>query len=292
MPTSPQTSILAAVTQAFPGPTIRSTGSIPLSGRPYARAPMAWAPPATHERVHAEQAGRTEEHRVDAAVAIGGCRDDDPTHAGDACRHDGHQQGTGVRRRAAGHVGTDAGQGRPATLDVDPVGDPGVRRRRDLGPRERGDVGDRGLERGADRRSQGVRGRREVGRIRRSGRPSPIRRRTARWRPGRRHRHARRTSSSVARTASRTAGSGTAPRRTSARRSATAAGSPAATSARSSRRRDSVAGTSVVVTGRSSRWGARGCRTHRRSSGEARVPRPRRPRRPCGRPPSRRGRAG
>ena len=34
MPTSPQTSILAAVTQALPGPTIRSTGARPASGRP------------------------------------------------------------------------------------------------------------------------------------------------------------------------------------------------------------------------------------------------------------------
>ena len=47
MPTSPQTSILAAVTQALPGPTIRSTGARPASGRPNASAPIAWAPPAT-----------------------------------------------------------------------------------------------------------------------------------------------------------------------------------------------------------------------------------------------------
>ena len=47
IPTSPQTSILAAVTQALPGPTMRSTGSRPASGSPYARAPIAWAPPAT-----------------------------------------------------------------------------------------------------------------------------------------------------------------------------------------------------------------------------------------------------
>ena len=47
MPTSPATSIFAAVTQALPGPTIRSTGARPASGRPYASAPIAWAPPAT-----------------------------------------------------------------------------------------------------------------------------------------------------------------------------------------------------------------------------------------------------
>ena len=34
VPTSPATSSLAAVTQALPGPTIRSTGSMPASGSP------------------------------------------------------------------------------------------------------------------------------------------------------------------------------------------------------------------------------------------------------------------
>ena len=47
MPTTELTSIFAAVTQALPGPTIRSTGSTPASGSPNASAPIAWAPPAT-----------------------------------------------------------------------------------------------------------------------------------------------------------------------------------------------------------------------------------------------------
>ncbi len=47
IPTSPKTSSLAAVTQALPGPTIRSTGAMPDSPSPYASAPTAWAPPAT-----------------------------------------------------------------------------------------------------------------------------------------------------------------------------------------------------------------------------------------------------
>ena len=80
-----------------------------------------------------------------------------------------------------------------------------------------------------------------------------------------------RTSARVARAASRTAGSGTAPRRTRASWSRRASASPAATAARSSRRRRNVvpgrrsrgrrcAGR-VALTGRSSRWAGRGSPT-------------------------------
>src|SRR5690606_11791403 len=49
MAQDPNTSSLAAVTQAFPGPTIFSTGS--SDSVPYARAAIAWAPPMAHTSV-------------------------------------------------------------------------------------------------------------------------------------------------------------------------------------------------------------------------------------------------
>ena len=66
MPTSPQTSILAAVTQALPGPTIRSTGSRPASGQAVRERADRLGATGDDERVDLEEAGRAEEDRVDA----------------------------------------------------------------------------------------------------------------------------------------------------------------------------------------------------------------------------------
>ena len=120
MPTTELTSILAAVTQALPGPTIRSTGSTPASGSPNASAPIAWAPPATMQRPDAEQAGGPRDDRVDGAVRAGGRRDDDLVDAGDERRDDGHDEDRRQRRAAARDVAADAPERQPAALDVTP----------------------------------------------------------------------------------------------------------------------------------------------------------------------------
>ena len=122
MPTSPKTSILAAVTQALPGPTMRSTGSRPVVGQPVGERPDRLGAAGDDERVDAQQAGRAEEHRVDLAVAVRGRGDDDRADAGDPGRHDGHDERRRVRRGAARDVGADAGQRHPAPLDLDARG--------------------------------------------------------------------------------------------------------------------------------------------------------------------------
>ena len=74
MPTSPQTSILAAVTQALPGPTIRSTGSRPASGQAVREGADRLGATGDDERVDLEQAGGAEQDGVGRAVAVGRAR--------------------------------------------------------------------------------------------------------------------------------------------------------------------------------------------------------------------------
>ena len=150
MPTSPQTSILAAVTQALPGPTIRSTGAMPASGRPYASAPIAWAPPATMKASTSSRPAAPSRTGSVIAGPIGGRGDDDRADAGDLCRDDGHHQRRRVRRRSARDVGADAGQRRPAPLDLDAWGDRRAGGDGPLGLGEAPDVVDRLVEGSAD----------------------------------------------------------------------------------------------------------------------------------------------
>ena len=119
MPTSPQTSILAAVTQVLPGPTMRSTGSRPASGSPYARAPIACAPPATMKASTSSRPAAPRRTGFGDAVPVGGRRDDDLGDARDLRRDDGHhQRSTGRapshpgRRRRRARAGSSAARSR------------------------------------------------------------------------------------------------------------------------------------------------------------------------------------
>ena len=193
--------------------------------------------------------------------------DDDPLDAGDPGRDDGHDQRDWVRRRAA----------RARRRRRWPAASSGARSRcpgaigragrgRALGLGEASDVLDRLVERrarirGSRRVAGGARGRRGSRTRRPSGRPPPTRAFASRTAASPRSR----TSASVAARASRTAGSGTAPRRTSASRSR---------DRRPGRRRRRPRGRGVAVaarpergprvTGRSSRSGGRGCPTRPR----------------------------
>ncbi len=257
--TSPQTSILAAVTQALPGPTMRSTGASPAPGRPYASAPIGLGAARHDERVDLEQAGGAEQDRVAGAVGGGRRGDHDPVHARDAGRDDGHDDRRRVRGRAAGDVRADRGERGPAALDLDAGTDRRARRGRALRLGEPPDVRDRLVERAADAWLERVAGGPQVIGIEHQPAVGPpaadagvgVADRVVAAPPD---------VLSVALAASRTSVAGTAPRRTSASRAATASGTPASTAARSRRRSASVA----VVTGRSSRSAARGCPTRRR----------------------------
>ena len=257
MPTSPQTSIFAAVTQALPGPTMRSTGEIPASGRPYASAPMAWAPPATtNASTSRRPAAPSRTGWVAPSRSAGEATTIRSTPA-TVRRDDGHHQRRRVRGGPAGDVRADGGQRRPAPLDLDARGrrscgsTPGAGSRRS-GGRARS-PGRARAGRWASGRPWRLGGRRGRGRAgHRVGR-----RRRARWPPGPRRRRApgrRRASPGRHRGSARP---GAAPRRVSARRAAIAVASPRRTSARSRRSRRSA----TVLTGRSSRWGGRGSRT-------------------------------
>ena len=176
MPTSPQTSILAAVTQALPGPTIRSTGSRPASGQAVGEGADRLGAAGDDERVDLEQAGGAEQDGVRGRRGRPGVATTTTRDAGDAGRDDGHHERGRVRRRAARDVGADAGQRRPAALDLD-AGAIVVRGRvGSLGLGEAGDVVDRLVEGAPDRRVERVaRGASSAGsRTRRpSARPPP-----------------------------------------------------------------------------------------------------------------------
>ena len=246
MPTSPQTSILAAVTQALPGPTIRSTGSRPASGSPYARAPIACAPPATTKASTSSRPAAPRRTGFVRAIAVGGRRDDDLGDARDLGRDDGHDQRRRVGRRAARDVGADARERGPAPLDLDAGGDRGATRGGSLGLGEAADVVDRLVERATDARLEAVARVAQVGRVEdeaavgaatTDGRVRVTDRGVATFAnvgEGRRGRPRGRVGRGP-----RRAGSG---RRCSRR----ASGSPAATAARSRRCRRSGAATSVV----------------------------------------------
>ena len=108
------------------------------------------------EGVDLEQPGRPEEDGIRPAIAVGGRRDDDLTHARDAGRHDGHDQRGWVGCRATGDIGADPVERRPAPLDFDARRDRGPGRRRPLGLGEAPDVVDGLLERAADGRVEAV----------------------------------------------------------------------------------------------------------------------------------------
>ena len=178
-----------------------------------------------HEGVDLEQAGRAEQDRVRATVATGRRGDDDPADTGDLCRHDGHHERGWVRGGAAGDVGADPGERRPAALDLDAGRDGRPARDRPLGLGEAADVGDRLVERPTDVGLEPVAGvaqARPESRTRRpSARPPPTAAFASRTAASPRAR----TSSRMARTVARTSGSGTAPRRMSAACAERAAGS-------------------------------------------------------------------
>ena len=256
-----ETSIFAAVTQALPGPTIRSTGARPRVREPVGQRADRLGAAGDDERVDLEQArprraGPGGSRRRGPA----GRRDDDPLDAGDAGRHDGHDQRRRVRRRAARDVGADRVERRPAALDLDARDDRRPGRRRALGLGESADVVDRLVEgapdragRGASRAATRSRGRGRAGRRRR---PPPTR--VVGLADGRRRRApGRRRGSPRDAVADRRVRDGAAADERVAVGDARA-GSPAATSrrGRAGARRERAA---VAVTGRSSRSGGRGC---------------------------------
>ena len=155
----PASSSLAAVTQALPGPTTRSTGSMPSSGSPNASAAMAWAPPATMRASTSRSAGGPEEDRVHRPVRARRGGHDDRRGAGDAGRDDGHDERRRVRRGPAGHVRADARHRDPAALDLDAADDLGDRGRGSLALGEATDVGDRRVQGGPGRVVERVGGR-------------------------------------------------------------------------------------------------------------------------------------
>ena len=109
-----------------------------------------------NEGVDLEQAGGPQEDRVVHARAIGGGGDDDPLHARDLCRDDGHHQGRRIRSRATRDVAADAGERRPAAFQLDPGCDPRSGALRSLGLGEAADVLDRLVERATDLRVERV----------------------------------------------------------------------------------------------------------------------------------------
>ncbi len=119
IPTSPQTSILAAVTQALPGPDDPVDRGEARLGQAVGERPDRLGATGDHEGVDLEETGRAEQDRVRAAVAVGRGRDDDLADPGDLRRDDGHHQRRRIRGRAAGNVRTDPRQRRPAPLDLD-----------------------------------------------------------------------------------------------------------------------------------------------------------------------------
>ena len=74
IPTKPATSSLAAVTQALPGPTIRSTGAscCPRVGETVGERADRLRAAGDQQAVDVEQAGRAEKDRVDAPSASAG----------------------------------------------------------------------------------------------------------------------------------------------------------------------------------------------------------------------------
>ena len=179
MPTSPPDSSLAAVTQTEPGPTIRSTRSRPASGRPNARAAIGLGATGDEHLVDPEQAGRTEDDRVDAAGPGGRC-DDDALHPCHLGRDDRHHERGGERRLRRGDVAPDARDRRPAPLDLDPGNDRGRRRLPGAGSRR---TGERARSPARAPAGRGARGRRERPPVRRAR--APAGRRPARPRTGR-----------------------------------------------------------------------------------------------------------
>ena len=138
MPTSPKTSSLAAVTHALPGPTIRSTGATPDSGQPVGERPDRLGAAGDDEPIHADEAGRAEEDRIDATVGPGRAGHDERADARDPGRDGGHEQRARVGGRPAGDIRADPIERRPATLDLDPGHDRRPGRRRPLGRRRTG----------------------------------------------------------------------------------------------------------------------------------------------------------
>ena len=93
MATSPQTSSLAAVTQALPGPTMWSTGSRPAPEAVREGGDRLGAA-RDEELVDVEQAGGAEQDRVDVAIGPvgGGLATTIALHAREPRRDDAHQQ--------------------------------------------------------------------------------------------------------------------------------------------------------------------------------------------------------
>ena len=85
MPTTELTSILAAVTQALPGPDDPVDGlEAPRLGQPERERADRLGATGDDQRADPEQAGGPGDDRVDGAVRAGGRRDDDLVDAGDA----------------------------------------------------------------------------------------------------------------------------------------------------------------------------------------------------------------
>ncbi len=126
IPTRPATSSFAAVTQALPGPTIRSTGSnagvarrgvgVPTERERSDRLGAA----GDEDGIDLEQPGGAEQHRVDrprpASAGVATTTSVTPAVLG---RDDGHDERRRVRRGPARDVAADAVERQPATLDLD-----------------------------------------------------------------------------------------------------------------------------------------------------------------------------
>ena len=124
MPTSPATSSFAAVTQALPGPTIRSTGA--KAGWSRRRRPAERerrrSPGRRRRRGGRRRRGARPRRGAPGGRAPSASAGEATTidvDAGDPGRHDRHDERRRVRGRAAGDVAADAVEGQPAPLDLD-----------------------------------------------------------------------------------------------------------------------------------------------------------------------------
>ena len=213
------------------------------------------------KRIDGEQAGRAEEHRIDASRPVGRRRDDDRVDAGDLCRNDASSRATSGRPRCRPARRRRRARRDPATFDLDARHDGRARGLGPLRPGEPADVLDRRARERRGSLDRGRRGRRasSAGSIDEApvGQPATDARFASRTAVSPRAR----TSSRMVRARSRTRGPAPRPVGRARRRRAATAG--CRRQPRRSRSSRAEAKRRRRVTGRSSRSAGRGCRTRR-----------------------------
>ena len=101
-----------------PGPDDQVDGLQALVGEAVGQRADRLDAARDEERVDAQQARGPEQHRVHVALAVRRARHDHAADAGDARRHDAHDERRRVRRGAAGGIDADARDGQPAALEL------------------------------------------------------------------------------------------------------------------------------------------------------------------------------